>query len=254
VARTGCPQIDQGRDYRILCRSGWSPVQPCGLDILNFTRPVLETALRRRLMADARVDRREGVEVVALSLDATGRRVDGVRIRQRGVRAGEQRGETLAADLAVDASGRGSRAPEWLTAAGFPAPAETSVDAFWGYATRRRRARGSGRVAAGVAPDLHCFLGMCAAAVENPREFPLDTSEKSATLYSVEEIAAPDQPPSTSGSVAFADVWRPVGNLPLSHATHPPTSFSFSLPAAVPRVAPSDAPGSSRQHLASLAH
>lgn len=132
----GCPQIDQGRDYRILYRSGWSPGLPCGLDILNFTRPVLEAAIRRRLMANARVSGREGVEVVALSLDGAGRRVDGVRIRQRGARAGEEGGETLAADLVVDASGRNSRAPEWLTAAGFPAPAEASVDAFWGYATR----------------------------------------------------------------------------------------------------------------------
>src|SRR5579864_315852 len=97
---------------------------------------------------------------------------------------------------------------------------------------------------------------MCAVVLENTPRFPLDTSEKSATLYSVDEIAAPDQPPSTGDSVAFADVWRPVGksNLPLSHAIHPPASFSLSLPAAVPRVAPSDAPGSSRQHLASLAH
>jgi hypothetical protein len=36
----------------------------------------------------------------------------------------------------VDASGRYSGAPGWLTAAGFPAPIEASVDAFWGYATR----------------------------------------------------------------------------------------------------------------------
>jgi 2-polyprenyl-6-methoxyphenol hydroxylase-like FAD-dependent oxidoreductase len=132
----GCPRIDQGRDYRILYRTGWSPVHPCGLDILNFTRPVLEAAIRRRLVASARVSRREGIEVMALSLDASGQRVDGVRIRQRGARAGEERSETLAADLVVDASGRGSRAPEWFLAAGFPAPAETSVDAFWGYATR----------------------------------------------------------------------------------------------------------------------
>lgn len=82
-----------------------------------------------------------------------------------------------------------------------------------------------------MAPDLHCFLGMYAAAVENTREFPLDTSEKSATLYSVDEIAAPDQPPSTGGSVAFADVWRPIGtltlNLPLFHATILPPSSHF---------------------------
>ena len=83
-----------------------------------------------------------------------------------------------------------------------------------------------------MAPELHCFLGMSAAAVANTLQFPLDTSEKSATLYFVDEIAAPDQPPSTSGSVAFADVWRPVGNLPLSHAIilPPPSHFLPQFP------------------------
>jgi hypothetical protein len=58
-------------------------------------------------------------------------------------------------------------------------------------------------------------------------ELPLDTSEKSATLNCVDEIAAPDQPPSTSGSVAFADVWRPVGNLPLPTPSILPPPFHF---------------------------
>jgi 2-polyprenyl-6-methoxyphenol hydroxylase-like FAD-dependent oxidoreductase len=131
----GCPRVDQGRDFRILYRSGWSPTLPCDLDILSFTRPVFEAALRRRLMADGRVGCREGTEVTALELDAAGRCVIGVRVQPRGARGGPA-GETLAADLVVDASGRNSPAPEWLTAASFPAPEEVSVDAMWGYATR----------------------------------------------------------------------------------------------------------------------
>lgn len=45
--------------------------------------------------------------------------------------------EELAADLVVDASGRGSRAPDWLAALGYPRPAETRIDAGLGYASRR---------------------------------------------------------------------------------------------------------------------
>jgi 2-polyprenyl-6-methoxyphenol hydroxylase-like FAD-dependent oxidoreductase len=41
-----------------------------------------------------------------------------------------------AADLVVDASGRGSRTPEWLEALGYPRPAETVVDASLGYTSR----------------------------------------------------------------------------------------------------------------------
>ena len=42
----------------------------------------------------------------------------------------------VGADLVVDASGRGSRAPDWLAALGYPRPPETTVNAFLGYASR----------------------------------------------------------------------------------------------------------------------
>jgi hypothetical protein len=42
----------------------------------------------------------------------------------------------LSADLVVDASGAGSRAPRWLEEIGYEAPEETVVDARLGYATR----------------------------------------------------------------------------------------------------------------------
>jgi hypothetical protein len=42
----------------------------------------------------------------------------------------------LHADLVVDASGRGSRAPQWLEDAGYARPRETVVNAFLGYASR----------------------------------------------------------------------------------------------------------------------
>src|SRR5205085_7076147 len=62
-----------------------------------------------------------------------GRAVVGVTIRPRGAKSGDER---LEADLVVDAAGRSSRAPQWLAALGFPAPAETVVNAFIGYASR----------------------------------------------------------------------------------------------------------------------
>jgi flavin-dependent dehydrogenase len=44
--------------------------------------------------------------------------------------------ETLQADLVLDASGRHSRAPAWLRALGYDAPAEARVDSHIGYASR----------------------------------------------------------------------------------------------------------------------
>ncbi len=44
--------------------------------------------------------------------------------------------EVLEADLVVDASGQGSRAPRWLEELGYEGPEEEAVDARLGYATR----------------------------------------------------------------------------------------------------------------------
>ena len=46
-------------------------------------------------------------------------------------------------DLVVDASGRGSRTPQWLRALGVPAPEESRVDIRLGYASRLFRRRRS---------------------------------------------------------------------------------------------------------------
>jgi hypothetical protein len=42
----------------------------------------------------------------------------------------------LEADLIVDASGRASKAPEWLRALGLEPPEESVVDSFSGYSSR----------------------------------------------------------------------------------------------------------------------
>ena len=77
-------------------------------------------------------------EVVGLVPGANGS-VQGVRVRKRSVShrhgfVGAE--ETLAADVVVDTSGRGSRTPRWLEALGYEAPEEEVVDAKLGYATR----------------------------------------------------------------------------------------------------------------------
>ncbi len=137
LLEAGSHLLDQGRDFRILYRSGWSPRGEIGLEFCTFTRPLLEATIRRHLVTDARICLRQGFEVAGLVTSADGSRVEGVRIepRHRDPEAPAEV-ETIAADLVLDTSGRGSKAPEWLAAAGFARPEETVVDAFWGYATR----------------------------------------------------------------------------------------------------------------------
>ncbi len=91
--------------------------------LLTFGRPLIDWAVRARLTG---VDVIEGQEVTGLV--PRGRDVAGVVLRSGG---------TLDADLVVDATGRGSRAPAWLVSLGYPAPKETKVDPLLGYASRQ---------------------------------------------------------------------------------------------------------------------
>jgi 2-polyprenyl-6-methoxyphenol hydroxylase-like FAD-dependent oxidoreductase len=137
LLEAGSHLLDQGRDFRILYRSGWSPRGELGLEFCTFTRPLLEATIRRHLTADARISLREGFDVAGLMVSADGSRVEGVTVQPRHHDPNAlPEVETLAADLVVDTSGRGSKAPEWLAAAGFPKPEETVINAFWGYASR----------------------------------------------------------------------------------------------------------------------
>jgi 2-polyprenyl-6-methoxyphenol hydroxylase-like FAD-dependent oxidoreductase len=99
---------------------------------LVCSRDLLDSVIRERVLADARVTLRSSTTVAALEGD--GGRVTGVR---------DDQGRVLTADLVVDASGRGSRAPRWLTGLGLPQVTEREVNAGVAYATRLYRAPGT---------------------------------------------------------------------------------------------------------------
>jgi 2-polyprenyl-6-methoxyphenol hydroxylase-like FAD-dependent oxidoreductase len=96
----------------------------------------------------------ERCHVLGLEADASGSQVCGVRLvnRQQG-----ERPETLAADLVVDASGRGSRVGDWLQELGYATPEVEQVEVGMGYATRTYRREPShlnGDLMVNVAPTL----------------------------------------------------------------------------------------------------
>lgn len=130
LAEAGAPELHIGEDVGYLGRFGWTaPFQPT-IPFRAASRLLLEQRLRRRVRALERVSVLAGRDVARLLATAGGRRVTGV------VCAGGGGEEKLEADLVVDASGRGSRAPTWLKELGRGAPPETVVDAYVGYATR----------------------------------------------------------------------------------------------------------------------
>ncbi len=127
-------------DFLWLSAAGWmQPFDGRGRTIVSASRDLIEWATRRRVLEIDGVTVRTGLEVAGLAVEAG--RVVGVDVGPRGAAPGEQH-ERLVADLVVDASGRRSRAPDWLAAAGYGRPAETVIDADLGYATRTYRRTG----------------------------------------------------------------------------------------------------------------
>jgi 2-polyprenyl-6-methoxyphenol hydroxylase-like FAD-dependent oxidoreductase len=98
------------------------------------SRPHLEWQIRRRATALPNVDivRRA---VVSPRFDAGAQRVTGVLVELPDG-AGH---EFVEADLVVDAAGRGTRLPVWLSEWGFERPPEETVDVGIGYATHQLR-------------------------------------------------------------------------------------------------------------------
>ncbi|MBD3011173.1 SgcJ/EcaC family oxidoreductase [Streptomyces sp. 5-10] len=109
---------------------GWMRQYPGEHFTVGTTRPLAEHIVRRALLAHAHVRILEGAEATGLIGDA--RRVSGAHIRHRGT--GER--ESVDADLVIDATGRGSKAPQWLAELGLPEVPATMVDAGLAYASR----------------------------------------------------------------------------------------------------------------------
>lgn len=105
----------------------WKLRFPSGITSFFCDRPAFEAVIRRRVRETGNIRFRPGL--AAEELLARGGRVVGVR-------AG---GEEIAADLVIDASGRGSRAPHWLAGLGYPQPEVAEVGVDVGYATRTYR-------------------------------------------------------------------------------------------------------------------
>lgn len=122
--------IGHGRFYSgggLLCRH---PQTPPGLFV---SRPCLEAEVRRRLLALPNVSLIDRCDVLGMSTSTDHSRITGVRLIRRQSGATE---EILAADLVVDASGRGSRTPAWLESFGYDRPEVELVEVNMGYATR----------------------------------------------------------------------------------------------------------------------
>ncbi|OJH35075.1 FAD-dependent oxidoreductase [Cystobacter ferrugineus] len=103
-----------------------------GVSAASVSRLMLEWVVRQRLQSLANVHIRDEREAVGLKTSGDRTRVTGLLLQAPG--GGQE--ETLEAELVVDASGRGSRTPQWLEALGYPRVEETRIHVNVGYASR----------------------------------------------------------------------------------------------------------------------
>lgn len=185
----GAAAIDIQRDCLWVNDGHRIPRVASGLEGLCVSRRALEAYVRDRVRALPTVEIRDRCEAVGLLAD--GGTVTGARVLPRG---GAE--EHHAADLVVDATGRGNRGPTWLAELGYQPPVEDRVDPRTVYVSRDyRRVPGDTNWSAFISsPSPAAPYGGVAISAEGDRWM--------VTLLGI----GPDQAPPTDGEgyLAFA--------------------------------------------------
>ncbi len=153
LANGGAVLSDMAAAMRWHAFGGYRMQYQSGLTGVFMSRPFLEWQIRRRVLALPNVQILDQTSVAHLVTAADGRHVIGLKILRR---TDPNQRQVLNADLIVDASGRGSATPKWLSALGYPQPTESVVKVGVGYATRlyrRRPGELTGAAALIISPD-----------------------------------------------------------------------------------------------------
>jgi 2-polyprenyl-6-methoxyphenol hydroxylase-like FAD-dependent oxidoreductase len=131
LARAGAVPLRVDLDVRME-RPGYDPFPQRDLGWFNYalSRPTIERAVRRRVESRANITLRQRCRVQEVLAMPNGEAVAGVRYE-----SGNGASETIAADLVVDASGRGALTLALLQSVGRPLPEETTIGIDVGYAT-----------------------------------------------------------------------------------------------------------------------
>lgn len=128
--RDGCYFRPDGKSYTLALGSVREP-RDLGIDVYNLSRGPIEHCVRQCTLELANIKLQTECSVQAPVFDKG--RVGGVRYD------GPGGSRAVEADLVVDASGRGSRAPHWLAEAGFQTPEETTIGVDFAYASTKYR-------------------------------------------------------------------------------------------------------------------
>lgn len=164
-----------------------------GLTALCVSRPTLEAAVRRTVVALPEVRFLGEHDVVGLIASRDNRRVVGARVIGRADGSAE---EQLPADIVVDATGRGSRLPIWLESLGYAPPQQEHVRIGVGYASRHYRLRPQA-----LGTDL---VAISAPTPQRPRGGGLSLIEDGRCLVTLMGVLGDHPPTDPEGFARFA--------------------------------------------------
>lgn len=133
IERAGGMRLDFSKDVRWFHGGYWKMRYESGFQIAVQSRPLLEQKIRTRVEALGNVAFYYGYEVEAPLTSADNSRIIGVTAQ---LMADRSQKLEIDSDLLIDASGRGSKTPQWLATLGYAAPAETRLKINLTYSTR----------------------------------------------------------------------------------------------------------------------
>lgn len=137
LEKDGAESLDMTRDLNMYLHGNWRIPFASGVTIYSASRALLEHHIRRRVLQIANIRLQDGCAVKGYVLDPERTRMTAVRYQQRQPEKTPE--QTMTADLIVDATGLGSRTPQWLEALGYPRVTEAKLKIDVQYATARFR-------------------------------------------------------------------------------------------------------------------
>jgi thioesterase domain-containing protein/flavin-dependent dehydrogenase/acyl carrier protein len=118
----GAVKLNVGTDLAAKMPQGWMPKYQSDIWLYACSRPFLEWHIHKQLTDNNKIEFIEQSKVDSLLLDHDKKSVIGVSLQQKECQ------KNVYADIVVDASGRSSKAGEWLENLGFPKPEETVIE------------------------------------------------------------------------------------------------------------------------------
>ena len=130
----GAHRVDLIADAQVKLRGQWLERYPSDKFTFACSRILLESVMRQQVQAIPNIAFESSAQVLGLVAD--GDQISGVHVRWKN----RDQEDIQSADLVVDASGRTSKAPQWLAEIGYDEPEESVIDVQLGYAGRRYQA------------------------------------------------------------------------------------------------------------------